>query len=84
MVTTGRAEKLGNVGLTSQLGQKFSCKLLFSDSYKTDPTATYLFRRREFALYEVTSAGFEPTIPASDRLHTHSFDRAASGTGYTY
>jgi len=43
MVTTGRFEKLGNVGLTRQLVQTFSCTPLFPDSYKTDPSATYLF-----------------------------------------
>jgi hypothetical protein len=26
-------------------------------------------------------AGFEPTIPASERPHTHVLDRAATGTG---
>jgi len=25
--------------------------------------------------------GFEPTIPASERLKTHALDRAATGTG---
>jgi hypothetical protein len=25
--------------------------------------------------------GFEPTIPASERPHTHALDRAANGTG---
>jgi hypothetical protein len=27
------------------------------------------------------SAGFEPAIPASERLQTHAFDRAATGIG---
>ena len=27
-------------------------------------------------------AGFEPTIPASERPQTHTLDRAATGTGY--
>ena len=27
------------------------------------------------------SSVFEPTIPASERLHTHAFDRAATGIG---
>ena len=27
------------------------------------------------------SATFEPTIPASERSHTHALDRAATGTG---
>jgi hypothetical protein len=26
-------------------------------------------------------AGFEPTIPASERPQTHALDRAATGTG---
>jgi hypothetical protein len=26
-------------------------------------------------------AGFEPTIPASERLSTHALDRAATGIG---
>jgi len=29
-------------------------------------------------------AGFEPTIPASERPHTHTLDRAATGTGNDY
>jgi hypothetical protein len=27
------------------------------------------------------SAGFEHTVPASQRLHTHALDRAATGIG---
>jgi hypothetical protein len=27
------------------------------------------------------SAGFKPAIPASERLQTHAFDRAATGIG---
>jgi hypothetical protein len=27
------------------------------------------------------SAGFEPAIPANERLQTHAFDRAATGIG---
>ena len=30
----------------------------------------------------VPPAGFEPTIPASERPQTHAFDRAATGTGF--
>jgi len=29
----------------------------------------------------LTPAGFEPTIPTSERLQTHSLDRGATGTG---
>ena len=29
----------------------------------------------------MTSAGFEPPIPANERLQTHALDRAAIGTG---
>ena len=29
----------------------------------------------------MTPAGFEPTIPASDRPQTHALDRAATGMG---
>jgi hypothetical protein len=28
--------------------------------------------------------GFEPTIPASERLQTHALDRAATGIGIIY
>jgi hypothetical protein len=27
-------------------------------------------------------AGFEPTVPASERPQTHALDRAATGIGY--
>jgi len=29
----------------------------------------------------MSPVGFEPTIPASERLQTHALDRAATGTG---
>ena len=29
-------------------------------------------------------AGFEPTIPANERPHTHALDRAATGTGLRF
>jgi hypothetical protein len=29
----------------------------------------------------IPPVGFEPTIPASDRPHTHTIDRAATGIG---
>jgi hypothetical protein len=28
------------------------------------------------------SAGFEPTMPAGERLQTHAWDRSATGIGY--
>jgi hypothetical protein len=31
----------------------------------------------------IPRAGFEPAIPASERLHTHALDRAATGIGCT-
>jgi len=34
-------------------------------------------------LASIRSAGFEPTIPASERPQTHALDRAGTGTGYT-
>ena len=30
----------------------------------------------------MTPAGFEPTIPASERLQTHALDRTATGIGH--
>jgi len=29
----------------------------------------------------MTPPGFEPTVPASERLQTHALDRAATGNG---
>jgi hypothetical protein len=30
------------------------------------------------------SAGFEPVIPAGERLQTHALDHSATGIGYLY
>lgn len=30
---------------------------------------------------DTTTAGFEPTVPTSERLQTHALDRAATGNG---
>jgi len=32
----------------------------------------------------MSPAGFEPTIPASERPQTYALDSAATGTGYYY
>ena len=32
----------------------------------------------------MSSAGFEPAIPAIERLQTHALDRAATGIGQAY
>ena len=31
----------------------------------------------------MTSAGFEPTIPASEQPQTHALERAATGIGFS-
>jgi hypothetical protein len=42
---------------------------------------THNTRKRQISL---PLAGFEPTIPASERPQTHALDRAPTGIGYTY
>jgi len=51
------------------------------------PLDEWSARRRDLYLTthktDIPPVGFEPTISAGERLQTHDFDHAATGTGHT-
>jgi len=68
------------------------CRSTLNDAYTLDRTVPdeWYARRRDLHLitrnthtrqWSIPLSGFEPTIPASERLQTHTLDSAATGTG---